>query len=262
MAAQVHPDSSTLVHVGTAPAAPSEVGGRASRRDWLSIGLGLAVALALGLVLAAVLYVLVVGVFEPRPARTAAERQLSLLQNVVLDKPKSDTAWADYARTLISLKQYSKAAQVIADGLKQVPKSPVILVEKARLDEARADEAGAVKAIDAVVKQVLAARAARKDELAKKGITDDVGRLDSGALISAYLLKAQILVGQEKWKDAIAAYTSALEESPQMADVLVLRAQASATAGDEAGAEKDYRSALTYVPDSKEALEGLKRMGK
>jgi Flp pilus assembly protein TadD len=45
------------------------------------------------------------------------------------------------------------------------------------------------------------------------------------------------------------------------ADILVDRGNAKIGMGDKAGAEKDFREALRYVPYDEEAKAGLKKIG-
>jgi tetratricopeptide (TPR) repeat protein len=70
------------------------------------------------------------------------------------------------------------------------------------------------------------------------------------------------LAGQGKVAEAIVAYSFALERNPQMSDVLAARGDLYARSGKPEDAERDYRKALTMLPDFAPAIDGLKRLGK
>ena len=74
-------------------------------------------------------------------------------------------------------------------------------------------------------------------------------------------MKAQALVELGRWKDAVAAFDIYIRENRTASDILIDRGNAKAELKDKAGAEKDFREALRYVPYDEEAKAGLKRIG-
>ena len=75
------------------------------------------------------------------------------------------------------------------------------------------------------------------------------------------LLKAQALVQLGRWKEAVEAYDVFIRVNPTAADILIDRGNAKAVLKDKAGAEKDFREALRFVPYDEEAKAGLKKIG-
>jgi len=74
-------------------------------------------------------------------------------------------------------------------------------------------------------------------------------------------LKADSYEGLGDWEKVIAELDSYLKEYPRASDILIDRGNAKIQMKDIAGAEKDFREALRFVPDDKEALDGLKKIG-
>ncbi len=232
---------------------------RKRRRDPLALVLGAAVFLVGALLVSAVFYVVYAGVVRPAAPRTAQERQLQLLSEVVKKNPKSDAAWADYAQALIAAQQLSRAERTVNEGLQAVPGAPKILVQQANLLVAREKPDEALKTVAALYKTIDQRRATRKAALAEKSVTEDLGLLDVDEAIAGSILKASIYEDKKDWKNAVAAYDRALKEDPTMTDTLTLRGFAKLNAGDKAGAVKDFETALTFVPDYKAAVEGLQK---
>ncbi len=78
---------------------------------------------------------------------------------------------------------------------------------------------------------------------------------------NAALVKAYALVELSRWKDAVAAFDIYIRMNPTASDILIDRGNAKAELNDKAGAEKDFRAALRFVPYDQEAKAGLKRIG-
>lgn len=228
------------------------------RATWL----GIAVFVVAGSMAALFGYVVYAGLFSPQPPRTAEERQITVLANLVVTKPKDPAVWADYVQALIDAKQYSKAEAAIARARSLIKSVPEVDLQEARMRYLRGDAAAAMKELDDIVDGINAARKAEMEALAAKGVTGVVTRLDSDALVKALVFKASILGDKGDVKGQIAALTLALLETPSMADVLVIRGDLYLKSGQKDLAEKDYRSALEFVPDYAPAKAGLAKLGK
>jgi len=76
---------------------------------------------------------------------------------------------------------------------------------------------------------------------------------------AASLNIAQIYRAQGKKQEALDELNYYLKANPTEGGVLTDRASLKYEMGDFAGAAADYKQALTYLPDSKEAQDGLKK---
>jgi tetratricopeptide (TPR) repeat protein len=77
----------------------------------------------------------------------------------------------------------------------------------------------------------------------------------------AALVKAYAYVDLRRFSDAVPMFDLYIKQFPTASDILVDRGNAKADMKDKAGAEKDFREALRYVPYDEEAKAGLKRIG-
>jgi tetratricopeptide (TPR) repeat protein len=78
---------------------------------------------------------------------------------------------------------------------------------------------------------------------------------------NAALVKAYALTQAGSWKEAVAAFDIFLRVNPTASDVFIDRGYAKIELKDNAGAEKDLRMGLKFVPDDQQAIDGLKRIG-
>lgn len=202
-----------------------------------------------------------VGWFRRPAPRTFEERRIALLEDVIKTKPSDPQVWAEYAAVLISARQYARAGDVIEEGLRRTKRHPLLLAAQASLAEARGDDEQAMVLADRALKAAQKSEADEIAALAEKGVIVTEADIEAPGLVAAALIKGDVASRTGQWQKAIDAYTAALSENPRMADVLVRRGDAYAALGDKAAAEADYRAALTYVSDLKEAREGLKKIG-
>lgn len=222
--------------------------------QWMAIG-------AAGLVIlwtAAMASSIAFGLSNPPAPRTAVERQLDMLESVVRAKPRSAQAWADYAKALITAKQYSAAEEAIERGLKVASEKSQILVQQSRLARERDDDDKALELARAAVK------AAREEQGADSKMLEGSGsraRLAPKGLPGGLILIAEIQTDRQEWSEVINAWNSYLNIQPTDCAALVARGDAQAKLGDKKAAEQSYRQALAYIPDMPEALAGLKAIG-
>lgn len=214
-----------------------------------------AVLVTLVLVLTAVIYMVYTGVLTGQAPRTLAEKQIATLDRSFKANPGDSQVVADYMRALVSVERYSKARSVMNTFRSgETTSAAIVSVEEARLLDATGDSEQALEVVDRAIDEAKAEKEATIAAQAAKGV---IAPFYSDGLISALLLKAEILESNGEIEDAVAALDDALEEHPTMADVLVWRAGLRASLGDKDAARADYEQALTMIPDYQEALDGL-----
>jgi len=203
------------------------------------------------------------GLLTPAKApRTAAERDLNSLTAQVQTGKASIRTYAQYIDTLIQAGQLVKAQSALDQSL-QTAKTDrsYLLAEQAQLYLANKDYQGAVTAADKAIVEAQKELKAYKDANVAANRLPDAGAQMPTSYATAALAKADSLMQTKDYAAAVKAFDAYLTQEPTDADILVLRAQAKANAGDKTGAAADYRSALTYIPDYQPALDGLKQIG-
>jgi len=220
---------------------------------------------ALGLLvlfLASVVSVLGTGVTQRTGPRSIAERRL-MMASEQLEKGAKGEAWAPYIDALIASKDLSAArvalSQARASATATMPVSDLDLAE-ARLLSADEQYESAVTMADKAMKGYLAERDAR---IAKGGEIATAARASGPGegYYNAILVRAYALVKLKRWKEAIAAFDVYIKVYTTASDIFIDRGNAKVEIGDKAGAEKDFRSALKFVPYDEEAKAGLTRIG-
>lgn len=211
------------------------------------------------LVIAAVGYLVYV-VLAPAPApRTEVERRIAYYENGVKAEPTNARMWALYANALVDAGRYGTAADVIATGLRKVQDDAALLVVRATLERERGQDDRALKTADEAIAAVEASRARLTEQMAAKGSGAPLAPSDER--IAAWIIKAEIHTDRREAQKAIEAYGHALEENPRMADVLAARGDLHFELGDDDAARADYQEALRYDPQSKQAADGLTKLG-
>jgi len=225
------------------------------------------VYVALGLVilfLAMVVSGLVTGVgTKPNGPRTAAERDLIVAAATVNSGGSTGAQWAPYVNALLASGDLRKARLTLdaaRASVQATATAPELELAEARLEfaqkryvQAARQAEKAMKGFEARQKARLAAGGKVATRAKELGIEADY---DAAALVKAYSF-----VELRRWKDALAMFDLYISRTPTAADVLIDRGNAKASLKDNAGAEKDFRKALRFVPDDQEAKAGLKRIG-
>ena len=241
----------------TTPGLPSRGGDPVVR--WLMIAIFAVVILTLAGILSALAF----GLFNTTGApRTEVERDLDYYTAQVKSGKADSQTYAKYVDTLVSAGQLSKARQALDQALL------IAKTDRSYLFAERAQLQFIDKQYQASVTSANQAMAEAEKEL-KAFMANNVTnnrRADAGATLplsysTAALTKANALVALHDYKGAVQAFDVYLKVSPTDSDILVLRAQAKAQAGDKTGAAADYRAALKYIPDYQPALDGLKQIG-
>ncbi len=225
------------------------------RMAWAATGLVVFVLLM-------ILGVLVTGVIAPTGPRTLAEREI-LVGRLAVSKGSTDTAvWGAYLSTLIDAGQYATARRVLADGRASLSESSTaeFTLAEARLTRAQGKQETAIELAD-TAQDILVAE--HKRRLAAGGFIKKTAEVDGyhENYYAAVLLKAYAFRDLKRWGDAIKQFDIYIGRHKGAADILIDRGNAKVEAGDKKGAEADFRQALKFIPDSAEALEGLKRIG-
>src|SRR5574340_1231398 len=211
--------------------------------------------LAIGLVilfLAMIVGALATGVVEPKGAgpRTAAERQLLTAAETAARGGATGAEWAPYINALVATGDLQKARVTLDTARASVnatATAPELELAEARLELAQKRYAQAAKAAETAMKGFEARQAAR---LAAGGNTasraEELGI--EADYYSAALVKAYAHVEAREWEDALTMFDVYIARYPTAADILVDRGNAKVELKDTAGAEKDFREALRFVP--------------
>lgn len=220
---------------------------------WVSLGLVI-------LYLAGVASLLFLGMLGRNVLpRTITER------NVVVAKQAYDSGQPtaqevlDYVSALVEAGRYSTAQSVIDSTIKTVNQRPN--------GEITFAQAGLLLAKGEYKNAITAATEAQK--IMKSGYASQVrkgGAAGAAAALPAYYSGADLVMARSyermgDSKQAVAHYDEYLKAAPTDSSVLVARANQRIKLGDTAGAKADFQTALKYIPNYPEALDGLKKMG-
>jgi tetratricopeptide (TPR) repeat protein len=221
------------------------------------------ISIALGLIilwLAGVVSALLFGMMDPTAPRTSTERALKVYESVVESGEANPTVYAAYIRALTEAGQYTRAQQLINASVDADESTRAqILVEQARLHNARNRHESAIETVDEALAQFEADWA--RIEAAAKERNVPVTEQRPIEHRQALILKAAAFDGLKQPDKALEIYSDYLEIWPADADVRTLRGDIYAEQGDNDQAEADYREALRYIPDYEAALEGLDTIG-
>jgi tetratricopeptide (TPR) repeat protein len=219
---------------------------------------------AIGLVilfLATVVGVLGTGVISPSGPRSLGEKQVMVASAQV--KGAVGEAMVPYVDALIATGDLSAARVALAQARASLPATGTAFtldLAEARLLSAGGDYAKAIPFADKTMK----GNKAKYDALVAKGGEAAAAAKDAGYgddYYDAALVKAYALVELRRFKDAIPMFDIYIRTHPTASDILVDRGNAKAEVKDKAGAEKDFREALRFVPYDEQAKAGLKKIG-
>ena len=211
----------------------------------------------------AIVSALAFGFLSPaRAPRTLVERDLATYGEAVRTEKADAKTTASYAAALIDSGQMSEASALLVKALATARTDKSFLqVQQARLAYVQKQYDSAAKLGDVALVTADSELAGRIAELAKKGIKQKVESQRPLSWLPAARIKADALAATPDAARAIEAYDVYLKVSPGDSDVLVARGTQKVTTGDKAGAEKDFREALRFIPDFQPALEALKQIG-
>lgn len=205
---------------------------------------------------------IVTGVLMPSAPRTEVERTIKVYEAEIKSGKMTPQYWSDYILTLVQAKQYSKADEVASEALASIKRNTaVIWLARANLEIARGKYDLAVKYADRALTESDKERQAEVDAARTSVNAEIAGEGKPLSHQEALLLKANALELGGATAKALDIYEKYLAENPTDADIHVRLGSLKADAGDKAGAKKEFQAALQYIPDSPEALEGLKKIG-
>jgi len=220
---------------------------------------------AFGIVILALLMVMGVllsGVANSTGPRTMTENELMVSGEAVRAGKTDAATWGKYIAALVANKRYTQAENLIADakGSIEDSKTAELSVAEARLLLAREDYKQLIVVADKGQKQIEASQKAALDAGGQTALTAKLDGLHENWFVLA-LLKSDAYRSQGDWAKVITELDSYLAENPQAADILIERGNAKIEAKDNAGAEADFNAALRFVPNDKDALAGLAKIG-
>jgi len=225
---------------------------------------------ALGMVilfLATVVGALVTGVVTPnsvRGPRTATERELMIATAALKAAGSRGEAWAPYVDALVAAGDFRAAKVALGRGRASLAETatgaPDLDLAEARLLAAQKRYDQVVGVADRAMKGYEAERDARAAAGSEASSTAKPAVLGEN-YYNAALVKAYAYVKLRRWKDAVELFDIYIIQYPTASDILIDRGNAKAAMKDKAGAERDFRAALRFVPYDEEAKAGLERIG-
>jgi tetratricopeptide (TPR) repeat protein len=222
------------------------------------------VFVSLGLVLlflATVIGVLLTGVATPTGPRSSVEKDLLVAAAGL--RGATGEAQSSYIEALVQAGNLPAARAALMQARASVPATaqpaPDLDLAEARLNMKARDYEKAVALADTAMagyKTKLEAAIARSKDSTKTTTPSLRPNYYSAALVKAYAL-----VQLGRFKDAIPAFDIYIRVTPTASDIFIDRGNAKLKIGDKAGAEKDFREALKYVPYDADAKAGLEKIG-
>jgi len=196
----------------------------------LIVFVGLAIAIVGGLVVRSAF-------IAPQAPRTAAERDFTVAQAKVKQKPRDAEAHNDLGNAYFKMGNYESA---VAEFKKAMSLNKLFLVAQFNL----------AMVYRAQQRNDLAARELKA--LLKKYPGDDAALFRLG----------EIYLEERKYEEAAAAFRDAVKYNPIDADSRYYLALAYEKTGKKPAAIKEYKQVLRYIPDHKGARAALSRLGK
>jgi hypothetical protein len=241
------------------PAAPRKRGMFADPlvRAMAMLAIGIVIVMLVGVV-----GVLQAGLIDPTGPRSLSEKELLVTGQAVRQGGATALMWANYVSALIENGRLSEAESAIKDGRASVNDTATadFSVAEARLYIARKEYKQAIAVANKGQKQIT--------DVYNKGVaaggqtemlTKAAGISDNWFVLA--LIKADAYKATSNWTKVIAELDTYIKKYPDASDILVDRGNAKIKIKDTAGAAADFRLALKYIPDDKEALAGLKSIG-
>jgi tetratricopeptide (TPR) repeat protein len=188
--------------------------------------------------------------------RTVAEREITVWEAAVAERPKDWGAWSNLAYAYSQAGRHDDAVAAVDKGIKY-SQERLLLKTKADVLRYAGRYRQALTTYDSAEKAAKVRWKRIVNEALKVGVTEPP-KDDTLALI--YMGRGVTKDRLGDTKGAIADLELAVEEQPRQASIRVLLGDVYAKSGDTEKAEEQYREALKYIPDYPDALEGLKRI--
>jgi tetratricopeptide (TPR) repeat protein len=199
-------------------------------------------------------------VTSPTGPRSVVERQVLVASEQA--QGASGEALAPYVNALIAAGNLPAARISLAQARGSVNATmpvPDLDLAEARLLSTGEEYDKAVVLADSAMKGYKAEAEAMAKKAGEKVDPENTGYGDN--YYNAAQVKANALVKLSRFKEAVAVFDIYLIGNPTASDIFIDRGNAKVELKDNAGAEKDFREALRFVPYDEEAKAGLKRIG-
>lgn len=189
--------------------------------------------------------------------RTTVERRLASDEAAVQEAPRDIENWARLALGYAYAQRWADAADAISRG-RAVKSAAILDLTEADILRIKGDDA-AIKAYDrAIVSANAEYEQQRKLLLKDKNVrVPPPNRLVAEALAG----RALALQAAGRTEEAADQAVKALEMDPSDAELRAALGDMLLVLGRKTDAETQYREALRYVPDLRQALEGLRKLG-
>lgn len=188
-----------------------------------------------------------------RTPRTVVERDVTAWETAVRERPGDVNAWGSLAYAYAEAERYDDALATLTRA-KRVNKEPAFVIVEAdvlrlagRNREAVASYAAAEKAVTQLRDEAAKARK-------KIGVTYEP---EDDSLMRVFYGRALALRALGENEQAVTYMKQALKENPEAASIAIDLGELYLKLGDKPQAAKAFKQALTYIPDSKQALAGL-----
>ena len=212
--------------------------------------------------LVVIISVLVSGVTRPTSPRSLAEKELAVASARLTPETKGE-GWVPYIEAQVAAGDTTKARIALRQARASVTGTMSVSgldLAEARIERVAGNEEKAVALADKAMKGYKAKQDAAIAQGGQAAVDAQSRGLGPNYYDSA-LVKAYALTKLERWKEAVAMFDIYIRVNPTASDILIDRGNAKASSNDKAGAEKDFRQALRFVPYDEEAKAGLKRIG-
>jgi tetratricopeptide (TPR) repeat protein len=176
------------------------------------------------------------GLLQPRQPRTAAELAVEQAAAAAAARPSDPQARLDLAFAFQQVGRYRESLEAYDAVLKIDPKNTAALYNKGRV------------------------YFSLKDDTKGEELMWDVLEV-SGTHVLASKALGDYYAAKGQYRSLLKAVEPAAAAHPEMADLQVLLGSAYQHLGRPKDAARAYRAALKYVPDMKEARDGLVRLG-
>jgi len=226
---------------------------------WLQIGILLVVITAL----VGAVYLLLVGVINPRAPRTALEAQLVTVREATRLYPDSGKVWGDYVTALMGVGDYTEATRVFEDAQSVLQGEDLLVLQAAGVDLliAKGEYEEALELAEENIELQAQERERAVRAGMERGIQVDPTLYGAEVSTDVFLGHARAAAGLGEWDLVVESLTSALEFSPRAADLFYMRGDAYSRLGDTEAAAADFKEALRFNPDFPAARDALEKVG-
>lgn len=203
-------------------------------------------------------YVVYSGALSAQPPHTYFEREAAMTKLAVEQSPDDAAAWQSYITVLIVAEDYDTAATEIDRAMEATDGDSRIMLTQARLLAAQGET-------EAAIEQAKKAQVAEEERIIayvtqlaqEKNIVVQPDTVDQTTRIETLTFQGVLNTKLERWDEALAAYSAALESNPNLLDVLTSRGYVYLELGKPEEAVADFESALRFDAENELAKKGI-----